>query len=272
MSEERGDAALATVRTFDSFATRLLHHTHPGGAWQERGGYEARIEAAAAAIRDEEGARDLVGSFRHVLIDELQDLVPPRDGFVGGILEASDGGFTLFGDPAQAIYEFQVPAGGRSGPLAFYEFLRGEYGADLDELSLPVNFRAQTDIAKEPLRLGPSLRETGADYSALRSELAGLVSDLDLLGGASDAAAVLWNGFDGRTAVLCRNNAQALLISRTLWEKDVPHVLQRGAAERAVPSVGGTGSSRISRIPDLRGDTSMSCSKRCRRPLGSAAG
>ena len=45
---------------------------------------------------------------RHVLVDEIQDLVGPRAQLVMALLRLADAGFTLFGDPAQAIYGHQA--------------------------------------------------------------------------------------------------------------------------------------------------------------------
>ena len=51
---------------------------------------------------------DLLGFFKHVLVDEAQDLVGPRYELVRLLLEnLGEGvGATVFGDPHQAIYDY----------------------------------------------------------------------------------------------------------------------------------------------------------------------
>jgi superfamily I DNA/RNA helicase len=104
-----GNAArLVRPITFDSFATRLLatmpdDQLAPG--WRESG-YDSRIAAAARALGTDEG-KAVVAEYRHVFVDEIQDLVGVRATLVDALL-ARAFGFTLLGDPAQAIYDHQV--------------------------------------------------------------------------------------------------------------------------------------------------------------------
>ena len=46
--------------------------------------------------------------YRHVLVDEIQDLVGSRAAMTLQILRQVDCGFTLLGDSAQGIYDFQI--------------------------------------------------------------------------------------------------------------------------------------------------------------------
>jgi superfamily I DNA/RNA helicase len=100
-----GDVRFVRAVTFDSFATALLSEVQPEGAWAE-GSYDDRIRSATRLIAEDPEAKDSVGQFRQVLIDEAQDLVGERAEFVKTILLAAIGGFTVFGDPAQGIYGF----------------------------------------------------------------------------------------------------------------------------------------------------------------------
>ena len=81
-----------------SFASRAPN-------WRELG-YDGRI-AAATALLAEEPTSPLVEDCKHVFVDEIQDLVGVRASMVMALLERVDG-FTLLGDPAQAIYDHQV--------------------------------------------------------------------------------------------------------------------------------------------------------------------
>ena len=72
------DLRFVSVRTFDSFATRILL-----AADTERDlkgfGYDARIELAIEALENPESDASLIVSrCRHLIVDEIQDLVGVR--------------------------------------------------------------------------------------------------------------------------------------------------------------------------------------------------
>ena len=75
--------------------------------WRDAG-YDGRIAIATSAIAaGGEAATRSSRSYRHVFVDEIQDLVGVRADLVHEILRHVEG-FTVLGDPAQAIYEYQV--------------------------------------------------------------------------------------------------------------------------------------------------------------------
>lgn len=101
-----GDAQYVGVATFDSFASRVLAAVEPSGPWPGLD-YEARI-CAAAKLLSGQYLPDEVKLVRHILVDEIQDLVGSRAQMVIALLQRAEAGFTLFGDPAQAIYGHQA--------------------------------------------------------------------------------------------------------------------------------------------------------------------
>lgn len=93
-----------TLRTIDSFATSVLFDGR-GGA---EGDYQDRIIAATEDIRDDAFATK-VSQYRHVLIDEAQDIVGVRGDMIMALMMAlPEAGFTVFADSAQAIYDFSI--------------------------------------------------------------------------------------------------------------------------------------------------------------------
>ncbi|MEU8119921.1 ATP-dependent helicase [Spirillospora sp. NPDC049024] len=237
-----GDAARhVRVRTFDSWALELLTQVDAAGAWQSRD-FDARIVAAAELMGDD-AVNDLHEDLRHVVIDEVQDLVGARRELVEALLDTYDCGFTVVGDPAQAIYGFQVKdPDERAGETnRFFDWLRARFGEDLTELRLSRNFRAATDEARIALPFGPRLQAgaegrettTGVPYEELRTALLDtlLIGDLE-----DEFVCAGLRGHDGTTAILCRTNGQALLVSELLHAGDVPHRVQRSARDRAVPA------------------------------------
>ncbi|MGW4426274.1 UvrD-helicase domain-containing protein [Streptosporangium sp. NPDC004631] len=240
----QGEAARhVRAQTFDSWALDLLVQVAADREWQTRS-FEDRIIGAADAIAD--GRADhLYEDLRHVVIDEVQDLVGSRRELVETLLERYDCGFTVVGDPAQAIYGFQVqdPQERAGEANRFFDWLRVTFGDDLVEMRLTENFRARTEEARTALSLGPVLR-SGAEVRAtphlnskafdeLRTVLLGTLNIGDL---NDEFVLDSLRGHGGSTAVLCRTNGQALMVSGQLHVDRVPHRLQRAAQDRAVPS------------------------------------
>lgn len=246
-SEESPEVRFVRAATFDSFATQLLSRFDPDGTWTGAV-YDQRIEAATGLLNDhnrEEGqeARDFLAGFSHILIDEVQDLVGVRDRFVRAILETAsrgDGGWTVFGDPAQAIYNFSLEGQERaSGSGALGVWLRERFADQIQNVELLHNHRATGSSARKLVfglaPFGETLRRSAPDYRALRDDLETLVSTLPALGELKDSLTLQALRAPVKTAILCRNNGQALYLSRLLRSKGVPHHQRRGATERALP-------------------------------------
>lgn len=229
-----GDAAHAEVRTFDSYATWLLSEVAPDGPWQ-REGYDLRIRAATYLIRQHAMAKELTAEVRHLVVDEVQDLVGDRAELVLALLDGDLDGFTLLGDPAQGIYGFQLDDPGErlAGAARLYSHVRHRFQRDLSELTLAGNFRARDADARRALTFGEALGQVDAPFGDLQRELRTLLLSGDSLGSLDQAAPVMAR-MTASTAVLCRTNQDVLLVSRRLHELDVPHQLRRGA-ETGIP-------------------------------------
>jgi len=234
--------AVGNVRaqTFDSWALDILTRVDAVGEWHTRS-FDDRIEGARKAIED--GLADEVyEDLRHVIIDEVQDLVGARRELVEALVDRFECGFTIVGDPAQSIYGFTVKDHTeRAGETnRFFDWLRNTFGEDLVELSLTRNFRARRPDAEVALPYGAALRslaesagENGAAlYGDLRSTL---ISRLNL-GKLDELIAGSLVNYPGRTAVLCRTNGQALIVSEQMHRLGVPHRLQRSAQDRVAPT------------------------------------
>ncbi|WP_164543516.1 UvrD-helicase domain-containing protein [Streptomyces mobaraensis] len=234
------------VQTFDSWAYSLLVQAHPDGEWAALS-FDERIRAATAAI--EKGALDTLesGPPAHVIVDEVQDLVGARREMVESLLDRLQDscGFTLVGDSAQAIYDFQIEDPEEYADRAdlFLRWVRASYADDLVELNLTRNFRAATPEARTALPLGPAVQgigsaPEGADAAAerLHGDLRELLLDLPDLGPLDDAFTLdTLRSFPGTCAVLTRDNRQALLVSERLHLHGVPHALRRSLRDRPVP-------------------------------------
>lgn len=242
-----GQARRVRAQTFDSWAYGLLAGAYPDEEWG-RYTFDERIRKATEAIVKGTVESSEGGAPAHVVIDEVQDLVGDRRDMVETLLDhfQDSCGFTLVGDAAQAIYGFQVsdPDARAAETNEFFKWLRLSYFDDLVELHLSRNFRASTEEAEVALPVGVSLQnlpagategETAGEalYQDLRSRLLTTPSFGDL---AASFTVESLRDLSDTCAVLCRDNRQALLLSQTLFEQEVPHRLQRPSSDRPVPA------------------------------------
>jgi hypothetical protein len=197
-------------------------------------GYDGRIGAAAAVLATETG-RELLDEYKHVFVDEIQDLAGVRASMVAAILESIEGGFTLLGDPAQAIYDHRVR--GEADKTTCDEFLARvrDHNPELRTLVLGENFRCKNPESVAVERVGTQLRSPKPDPETVASALAEIYRGLEPLREFDDLAYAL-RGARRTVAVLSRSNLDALRISRSLYQNDVDHRLQREATDRPLPA------------------------------------
>lgn len=216
------DSVEVNVRTFDSFAGQILLDTGEEPA----GSFESRIRQATRVLTDADEPLDLVADLRHLVIDEVQDLVGDRAEFVLAILDHLDteAGFTVLGDPLQGIYDFALKQS--ESKMSFDDFFaRLESRPDVERRSLERNYRARGDDCRRVAALASEIRGLDA-VSALSTVTAfeaslphrGLVEEWDFL-----------SLYPGRSAILCRSNAEVLRVSRTLTEQGIEHAVRRSA-------------------------------------------
>lgn len=233
------------VQTFDGWASSLLNRAYPDVDW---GAYtfDGRIEAATEAI-DKGAVEGGTYTPAHVVIDEVQDLVGVRRDMVEALLDRfqENSGFTVVGDSAQSVYGFQVSdpeqRAGETG--RFLEWVRATFGEDLVELHLGDNFRARSEAARTALPYGAPLQRLSHDRAEAAAEAERIHGDLRALllsepnfGSLEDEfVRSALRDYPDTTAILCRDNGQALTLSGLLADADVPHTLQRSARDRSAP-------------------------------------
>ena len=229
-SRSTGAGRFVTPRTFDAWALELLTQTYPE-EWQ-RLGFDERIRTATEAILAGD-AEEFLDGVRHVILDEVQDLVGDRRRLVQALLEAVDTGFTVVGDPAQAVYDFQRRGERDTGDV--FGWLRDRYRDDLVELSLTRDFRAVSPRPAGLIACGEALRSpTGSDPQQIASSMRRELLDVPSAGALPEIV----TGFsylDGDCAVLCRDNGQALEVSAILHAAGVGHQLQRRSGDELNP-------------------------------------
>ncbi len=221
------DVAAANVRTFDSFASFLLFEA----GIQLDGNFEARIRRATRSLREAEKAPQVISSIRHVVIDEVQDLVGDRADFVIGILELLDkeAGITALGDPLQGVYDFQLEDSlSTTSSVDVFGSLTKRFGCEA--VGLGQNYRARGKFPKEVVRLGDAIRDSD-DGDTAEELLDDLVLDLPDRGDIDAWYDLLTPRSGKTTAVLCTTNADVLRVSRYLNEQGVAHAVRRQAQD-----------------------------------------
>lgn len=221
------DVAGANVRTFDSFASVLLLDA----AIQAEGGFDARIRRATQLLEEAEEVPHDVELLRHIVIDEVQDLVGDRADFVMAILNwlDDDAGITALGDPLQGVYDFQLEDSlSKTSSQDVFDALTRRLKCE--RVGLGKNYRARGKLPKKVVLLGDKLRRTedGDDAEALLEDL---VLDLPDRGQIDEWYDLLTPRKGKTTAVLCATNADVLRVSRYLNERGVSHAVRRQAQD-----------------------------------------
>ncbi len=236
---ERARAAGGAVRrvrgcTFDSFATWLLSGLRDTEELSLLN-YDDRI--AAANMLDDEELREGLEGVRHVIVDEVQDLVGIRAEFVQRLLAAAGGvGFTILGDPAQAIYGFSVTGSTLQRSNAdFLGWVREQFAGSLEEVSFDVDMRTRDASARVVGWARSSLLDEDVEPLSVGSRMGAAILDLPRLSSLKQLSFAARSS-DARTAVLCRTNGEALVVSDHLWRLGIGHELKRPSADRLVPA------------------------------------
>jgi superfamily I DNA/RNA helicase len=228
------DTRLVRPLTFDSFATRLLARHARDETWREFD-YDGRIQAATRLLATTEGA-EAFSDYRHVFVDEIQDLVDVRAALVETVLRLVPG-FTILGDLAQAIYDHNLRERQNNDEAItsrrFLESLARDHPS-MRTVTLDENFRNQGAESSAIDAIGTRLRRPNVEAADVAAALSDAYSDLEPLGRREDLAAAV-RGTRDRTGILCRSNIETFRISRLLDTTDVPHRLQRAATDRVIP-------------------------------------
>lgn len=227
---------LVQAMTFDSFATRLLRLVLPQGQTLNGLDYEQRIELATRVLNGSPpppSAVEILSPMQHVIVDELQDLVGVRADFVQALVSSVGGGFTLLGDPAQGIYNFSMTSTGPpDAHRAVFDWALKTF-SEAQAVTLTENFRAKTEATKSMLWASAALNAPAPDYASIHSRLGSQIGALTSLQDVAKASAH-FQQCEGSSAILSRNNGQALLVSRELHASGVAHRLQRSSIARCI--------------------------------------
>lgn len=224
--ENGADFSLAgiNIRTFDSFSTWLLYQLGKGESVSGKN-YDERIEIA---IREIKANLDLFTDMKHLVVDEIQDLVGVRARLVQCILQNSNFGFTLLGDSCQSIYDYQITdKKNELNSSGFYSWLYNNFGSQLKKYTLNGNKRQGGKLASftDGLRVYILGDDVTGGVSVI-GDFRNMLQNERFLGQVHklDANTLL---SQKTVSFLCRSNGEVLKLSSYLRNNFIPHSVQR---------------------------------------------
>lgn len=272
-------AAPVSVQTMDSLAAEILRDL----AIEDYKDldFDGRVAEATRLITD--AGWDRIADLQHLIVDEVQDVVGVRADFLRSILSAmpTDAGFSLLGDPAQGIYDFQLREkrrGRTSSTTTSTQLLESVSAAHAPTFrELTGQYRASSRDSQAVMRLRDAALPHG-DPSALE----GFFADLVHLGQIEDAVDLL-GSWRGSTALLTATNGQALATADALRRLGVVVEIRRSAHHQVAASwvaatLGDSKTDSVSkadlekRISDRRPDVDTAAAWRGLRSLVGARG
>jgi hypothetical protein len=173
--------------------------------------------------------------YKHVLVDEIQDLIGCRAQLTKQVLKFSGGGFTLFGDPAQGIYDYLIEEdSGSPTSEEFLTWVSKHFGGIRVIKSMQENHRAgNNNYLDETAKKGRSAIFNDEPINAYK-RLNTIFSELEYLGALNSPK--LNDAFlDSKNIVLCRTNGQMLCLAKSLYDSGRPFIIRRRREEKLIP-------------------------------------
>lgn len=212
-----------SVRTFDSWAFRILRLLGHEPSDLLRQSHDENIAAVTKAMTGpaRETVQQLIGDRRHLIVDEFQDLPGVRGELVLALLNlmAPPGrpgcGFTILGDPAQAIYGFAAEKSAMT-PRQYWDKVQKLYGGELRIHGLQVNHRASEPLAALSAQFRSVLLGRLPDEEKLkliRTAIAELPEQSGSLNGLGSEP--------GSKAILTRTNGEAVRVLQNIMGRGV---------------------------------------------------
>lgn len=231
------EAKGVSIKTIDSFSWMLRRNFVSSG---QSGSYEQAIADVAQALQgDDENSdalREALEMYQHVLVDEAQDLYGVRAELIAGVLSIlpEECGWTLFHDPAQAIYGWEDDLEGDEPQTNLVSLLE-QYQLPHEKAALTHLHRTASHEHINLLLESRSIvlaQDEPAPATRLRSRLFGEEEPAEL---GWEELVELIQGLPQDTFILFRTRAEALDASNTLFMEKVPHRLRFGDLPGVVP-------------------------------------
>ena len=218
------------IRTFDSWTFRMLRQNGAAVPDLLARSYEENIVALTDALADgaNSGIEARLKGIRHVIVDEFQDLPGVRAQMVIELLSRLNHGhtprvgFTVLGDPAQAIYRFANRVSDHPSLPDPWENLKTRMGNKLREVALVRNHRSTEKLAAMAASMRKILQ---ARILVPEKKLAAMQRFLEGLPASSADAKLgpewLTQRPAGSVAILTRTNGEALRVAKMILGESV---------------------------------------------------
>lgn len=213
------------VRTFDSWAFRMLRQSGATVGDLLAKGHDENISAVADDLADMASGTiaQRLGGIRHVIVDEFQDLPGVRGRMVIELLSRLNEpgrlrtGFTVLGDPAQAIYGFAEKGKVGSEQAGSWQELAARMHSGFSEIELEQNYRSTVQLAGMASSMRKILRSETLPpqqkFEAMQRLLGGLPASSPDVKLGPDWLSQLP---EGSVAILTRTNGEALRVASML--------------------------------------------------------
>jgi hypothetical protein len=232
LAREVKDAGAVDIRTLDSFASHV--RTGLSERRQSAQGYGVNIDDTMSLLEMPTlEVREYLEGFDQVLVDEAQDLVGGRAKLVVTMFERlrADAGWTVFLDPAQAIYDWAEDSDAAKGPQPSFAELLAQVRPAPERRELAHLHRTR-DPGLRALLLGARRLVLDAPDDAcerLRGELTARANGDGQFATAIADEVLARGARSDDLLVLTRQRAEALELSNRLTERGVAHRLRFGA-------------------------------------------
>lgn len=228
------DLRYVQIRTFDSFAARSM--TSGVNPLTLNGSYSKSIEMFSNLLAKRklpEESLEEIDQLRLLVVDEIQDLVGERARMTLGLVQQvikNGGSVLLLGDPAQAIYDWQL---GRDDDLTSAEFIRraksmlNADGGGYQELTFDHYHRFENNSLlsfAQACRKAVGDDGSSPDMTRLRNQLKNYCPTIPEARLAEEANST------HSVAVLTRTNLEAYQLSKWCDEQAISYRVERGSS------------------------------------------
>ena len=223
------DLRYLSFRTFDAWTFRMLRLSGAETAELLKAKHDDNICRLTEMLRDDNCAdfHSRLKGIRHVIVDEFQDLPGVRAEMVLALLDRLDrlhcgsAGFTVLGDPAQAIYGFT--SGPNSGaPCDPWVALKQRFANSLLEVELTKNYRSISELADQFTVLRQVLRDSEKTPFEKLHTVRSYLDELPFHEATGKIDAAWFTELsNGSVAILLRTNGEALRVATMLYGKDI---------------------------------------------------
>ncbi|MDZ7867244.1 UvrD-helicase domain-containing protein [Acidovorax sp.] len=214
-----------SIRTFDSWAFRMLRQSGSLPAELLRRTHDDNISEVSERLADpaDDALASRLENVRHVIVDEFQDLPGVRARMVTELLSRLNDsgkakiGFTVLGDPAQAIFRFADRARDGAPSTDPWEDLKKRMGTGLTEIRLEKNYRSTDQLATLAASMRKILRSNLLDPASKLKAMRVLLDRLPLSPTGERIDSKWMTSLPrGSVAILTRTNGEAMRVATML--------------------------------------------------------